>query len=112
MPFLSMILKPWWETRNFTHRFSLWTQKRRSWIFGLNTRLVLLLACETLLPDITRFPVTWQTLAMALTLNEKQYEGRDLYQIPRLFPRAVRILALNYTTTPAAPVFPRNRANR
>ena len=49
---------------------------------------------------------------MALTLNEKQYEGRDLYQIPRLFPRAVRILALNYTTTPAAPVFPRNRANR
>jgi len=78
----------------------------------LNTRLVLLLACETLLPDITRFPVTWQTLAMALTLNGKQYEGRDLYQILGLFPRATRIWALKHTTTPEEPVFPRDRANR
>tara|TARA_B100000315_G_C14595063_1_gene598418 strand:- start:3865 stop:4131 length:267 start_codon:yes stop_codon:yes gene_type:complete len=70
-----MILKPWWETRNFTQRFSLGTQNRRSWIFGLKTRLVLLLACETLLPDIARFPVTWQTLAMALTLNAINPKG-------------------------------------
>jgi len=67
--------------------------------------LVLLLACETLLPDITRFPVTWQTLAMVLTLNGKQYEGRDLYQIPGLFPRAPRIFDLNEPVAPAELVF-------
>ena len=100
-----MILKPWWETRNFTHRFSLCTQNRRSWIFALNTRLVLLLACETLFPDITRFPVTWQTLAMVLALNGKQYEGRDLYQIPCLFPRAARIFGLNDPVSPVELVF-------
>jgi hypothetical protein len=45
-------------------RFSLATQKRRSWMFGWNLRRVALLACETLLPLITLLPVTWQIRLM------------------------------------------------
>src|SRR4051812_32370084 len=52
------------ETRSFTQRFSLGTQKRRSCRFGSQRRRVLLLACDTLLPDCARLPVTWQTLAI------------------------------------------------
>jgi hypothetical protein len=64
MPRLSMMRKPWLETRRRTHRFSLSTQNRRSCRFGLNSRLVLLLAWETLWPTIRRLPVTWHTLDM------------------------------------------------
>src|SRR4249919_3383601 len=55
------------ETRSFTQRFSLGTQKRRSCRFGSQRRRVLLLACDTLLPDCARLPVTWQTLAIVRT---------------------------------------------
>ena len=55
MPFLSMVRNAALVTRMRIQRFSLSTQKRR---------LVLLLACDTLLPDIGRLPVTLQTFAM------------------------------------------------
>src|SRR3546814_4159447 len=54
MPFLSMVRMAAAETRSFTQRFSLATQKRRSCRLGRKRRRVLLLACETLLPLITR----------------------------------------------------------
>src|SRR5579859_6192118 len=59
-----MVRRAWVETRSFTQRFSLGTQKRRSCRFGSQQRRVLLLACDTLLPDCERLPVTWQTLAI------------------------------------------------
>src|SRR6476620_5051406 len=59
-----MVRRPAEETRNLTQRFSLATQKRRSWMFGWNLRRVALLACETLLPLITLLPVTWQIRLM------------------------------------------------
>src|SRR5579883_1370871 len=65
MPFLSIVRRAWVETRSFTQRFSLGTQKRRSCRFGSQRRRVLLLACDTLLPDCARLPVTWHTLATA-----------------------------------------------
>src|SRR5574339_1048660 len=61
MPFLSMVRRPAVERRNFTQRFSLATQKRRSWRFGRKRRRVLFMACETLLPVVVRLPVTWHT---------------------------------------------------
>src|SRR5215469_6333460 len=64
MPFLSIVRRAWLETRSFTQRFSLGTQNRRSCRFGNQRRRVLLLACETLLPVCTPFPVTWHTRAM------------------------------------------------
>src|SRR5690348_18463633 len=67
MPFLSIVRRAWDETRSFTQRFSLGTQKRRSCRFGSQRRRVLLLACDTLLPDCARLPVTWQTLAIVPT---------------------------------------------
>jgi len=70
MPFLSIIRSPWCEILRRTQRFSLSTQNRLLWRFGLKTRLVLLLACETLFPDITRFPVIWHSLAITATLNK------------------------------------------
>src|SRR5215475_8624943 len=59
-----MVRRAWVETRSFTQRFSLGTQKRRSCRFGSQRRRVLLLACDTLLPDCARLPVTWQTFAI------------------------------------------------
>src|SRR6188768_943326 len=59
-----MVRRPAEETRSLTQRFSLATQKRRSWMFGWNLRRVALLACETLLPLITLLPVTWQIRLM------------------------------------------------
>src|SRR5471032_755218 len=67
IPFLSMVRSAFVETRSFTQRFSLGTQKRRSCRFGSQRRRVLLLACDTLLPDCARLPVTWQTLAIVRT---------------------------------------------
>src|SRR5579884_1290108 len=67
MPFLSMVRSAWVDTRSFTQRFSLGTQKRRSCRFGSQRRRVLLLACDTLLPDSARLPVIWQTLAIVPT---------------------------------------------
>src|SRR6185437_16341945 len=67
MPFLSIVRRALVETRSFTQRFSLGTQKRRSCRFGRQRRRVLLLACDTLLPDCARLPVTWQTLAIVPT---------------------------------------------
>ncbi len=64
MPFLSIVRRPWFDTRRDTQRFSLGTQKRRSCRFGSQRRRVLLLAWETLLPDWKLLPVTWQTLDM------------------------------------------------
>src|SRR3546814_9529314 len=61
MPFLSMVRMAAAETRSFTQRFSLATQKRRSCRLGRKRRRVLLLACETLLPVCTPLPVTWHT---------------------------------------------------
>src|SRR5690606_26758740 len=65
MPFLSMVRMAAAETRSFTQRFSLATQKRRSCRLGRKRRRALLLAWETLLPVLTRLPVTWQVLDMA-----------------------------------------------
>src|ERR1700722_3578854 len=67
MPFLSMVRRALVETRNFTQRFSVATQKRRSCRFGSQRRRVLLLACDTLLPDCARLPGTWQTVAIVRT---------------------------------------------
>src|SRR3954467_5484874 len=64
MPLLSIVRRPWLDTRRLIQRFSLGTQKRRSCRFGCHLRLVLLLAWETLLPESAFFPVTWQTLDM------------------------------------------------
>src|SRR3569832_704503 len=64
MPFLSIVRRALVETRSFIQRFSLGTQKRRSCRFGSQRRRVLLFACDTLLPDCARLPVTWQTFAI------------------------------------------------
>src|SRR5690554_6444325 len=64
MPFLSMVRSAAVETRSFTQRFSLATQKRRSCRFGMKRRRVLFMACETLLPVVVRLPVTWHTRAI------------------------------------------------
>src|SRR5690606_15373408 len=45
------------------------TQNRRDCRLGRKRRLVLLLACETLLPTIGPLPVTWQTRAMDTPLG-------------------------------------------
>lgn len=58
MPFLLMIRIPFVETRNLTQRFSPDTQKRWVCRFGKKRRLVLLLAWDTLFPEIGRLPVT------------------------------------------------------
>src|SRR5262249_27626813 len=47
MPTLSMVRNAALVIRKRTHRRSLSTQKRRYCRFGMNRRLVLLLACET-----------------------------------------------------------------
>src|SRR3546814_6729984 len=57
MPFLSMMRMALAETRRRTQRFSLSTQNRRDCRLGRKRRLVLLLACETLLPVIGPLPV-------------------------------------------------------
>ena len=64
MPNLSIVRKAALETRMRTQRFSLSTQKRRDCKLGKKRRLVLLLACYTLLPVIGRLPVTTHTRAM------------------------------------------------
>ena len=58
MPFLSIVRMAAVDTRRRTQRPSLSTQKRCVRRFGLKRRFVLLLACDTLLPDVARFPVT------------------------------------------------------
>src|SRR6476659_5094859 len=65
MPFLSIVRSPALVRRRLIQRFSLSTQNRRRCRLGMKRRLVLLLACETLLPTIGAFPVTWQTRAIA-----------------------------------------------
>src|SRR4026208_839289 len=65
MPFLSIVRRPALVRRRLIQRFSLSTQNRRRCRLGMKRRLVLLLACETLLPTIGAFPVTWQTRAIA-----------------------------------------------
>src|SRR6185312_16195739 len=77
MPFLSIVRRPWPDTRSWIQRFSLGTQKRRSCRFGCHLRLVLLLAWETLLPERTFFPVTWQTLDIRTSLNLRTILGQD-----------------------------------
>lgn len=64
MPTLVMILIAFALTFNFTQRFSVGTQKRFTCKLGSKRRRVLLLACETLLPDMGLLPVTAQTFAM------------------------------------------------
>src|SRR5258706_1881132 len=78
MPFLSIVSRALVETRSFTQRFSLGTQKRRSCRFGSHLRRVLLLACDTLLPDSARLPVTWQTFAIRTSLDSdcRPWPGR------------------------------------
>ena len=78
MPTLSMVRNAAVDTRKRTQRFSLSTQKRRHCKLGKKRRLVLLLACDTLLPDIGRLPVTLQTRAMVSLQNSKIVK-RDLY---------------------------------
>src|SRR5690606_28133366 len=73
MPTLSMMRMALAETRRRTQRFSLSTQNRRVCRLGRKRRLVLLLACETLLPVIGALPVTWHTRAMVFYLCS----GRD-----------------------------------
>src|SRR5690606_13151111 len=69
MPTLSMVRSALVETRRRTQRFSLSTQKRCDCKLGKKRRLVLLFACETLLPTIGPFPVTWHTRAIILPLE-------------------------------------------
>src|SRR5690606_13277817 len=64
MPFLSIVRMAFAVTRRRTQRFSLSTQHRRACRLGRKRRLVLLFACETLLPTIGPLPVTWHTRAM------------------------------------------------
>ena len=64
MPTLVMILIAFALTFNFNQRFSVGTQKRFTCKLGSKRRRVLLLACETLLPDMGLLPVTAQTFAM------------------------------------------------
>ncbi len=78
MPTLSMVRSAALDTRRRTQRFSLSTQKRRDCKLGKKRRLVLLLACDTLLPDIGRLPVTLQTRAM-VSLQTSKIVKRDLY---------------------------------
>src|SRR5690606_41115958 len=70
MPFLSMVRMALAETRRRTQRFSLSTQNRRDCRLGKKRRLVLLLACETLLPVRGPLPVTWHTRAMIIPLKK------------------------------------------
>src|SRR6188508_813851 len=77
MPTLSMVRRPWDETRSLIQRFSLATQKRRSWMLGWNLRRVALLACETLLPLITLLPVTWQIRLMTYLGIDGSDHGPD-----------------------------------
>src|SRR5688500_18102014 len=77
MPFLSIVRSPWLDTRREIQRFSLGTQKRRSWRFGSQRRRVLLFAWETLLPDWVPFPVTWQILAIANLVDAVSVLGQD-----------------------------------
>jgi hypothetical protein len=58
MPFLSMVRSAALVSRSRTQRFSLSTQNLRRCRLGRKRRLVLLFACETLLPTIGAFPVT------------------------------------------------------
>src|SRR5690606_34513189 len=58
MPSLSMMRMPFDDTRSLTKRRSLSSQKRCVCRFGRKRRRVLLLAWETLLPVVGRFPVT------------------------------------------------------
>lgn len=64
MPFLSIIRMPLDETRNRTQRFSLSTQNLWCCRLGRKRLLVLLLACDTLLPTTGRLPVTWHILVI------------------------------------------------
>src|ERR1017187_5930783 len=63
-PSLSMFFKPLALTRSRTKRPISGDHSRLDCILGSNTRLDLLLACETLFPLMGRFPVTGQTLDM------------------------------------------------
>ena len=78
MPTLSIVRSAALEIRRRTQRFSLSTQKRRDCKLGKKRRLVLLLACDTLLPDIGRLPVTLQTRAM-VSLQTSKIIKRGLY---------------------------------
>lgn len=64
MPFLSTNRIALVDSRSFTQRRSVSTQKRWVCKFGKKRRRVLLLACDTLLPVIGRLPVIWHTLAI------------------------------------------------
>src|SRR5210317_378136 len=79
IPFLSMMRRPLVETRSFTQRFSLSTQKRWLWRLGRKRRLLLMFECDTLFPVIGRFPVTWQTRDMGSSLKYVQKISRSLY---------------------------------
>src|SRR5690606_24260632 len=68
MPFLSMVRRALVDTRRRAQRFSDSTQNRRDCRLGRKRRLVLLFACETLLPTIGPLPVTWHTRAMVSPL--------------------------------------------
>src|SRR6185312_17293997 len=69
MPFLSMVRRALVDTRRRTQRFSDSTQNRRDCRLGRKRRLVLLFACETLLPTIGPLPVTWHLRAMTAPLE-------------------------------------------
>jgi hypothetical protein len=58
MPTLSIKRSAAFEMRSRTQRFSVSSQNLRYCRFGRKRRLVLLLAWETLFPDIGRLPVT------------------------------------------------------
>src|SRR5690606_37214644 len=91
MPFLSMVRSALVETRRRIQRFSLSTQKRRDCKLGRKRRLVLLFACETLLPTIGPLPVTWHTRAMVIPLQlcrvlKKTCQAQNLNLPPNLPP--------------------------
>src|SRR5690606_22832150 len=86
MPFLSIVRMALVETRRRTQRFSLSTQNRRDCRLGKKRRLVLLFACETLLPTIGPLPVTWHTRAMIipLDLNSAAMYRSRLFNLPEI----------------------------
>src|SRR3954467_10969075 len=72
-----MTRRPAFDTRRETQRFSDSTKIRRFCRFGRKRRFVLLLAWETLLPTIGPFPVTWQTRAIAHSLDNPKLERQE-----------------------------------
>src|SRR4030065_973169 len=77
MPFLSIVRSAAQDRRILPQRFSLSTQNLRFCKFGRKRRLVLLLAWETLFPDIGFLPVILHTRAMVLLQKNRIVNSKN-----------------------------------